>query len=184
MWQGRKKTQITLHWVWETHMWIWMYEPIQTFTHIGALNVCQWLYSGLKLLGRWGVCGVWALCQNVKQKRAERVCVSCGAKFQPCTVFNNPSSDILQTCTYLPHSATTHCCTVTITFKAHLTLLCTGSCRKHYWCKQRLLPREYINSEVDKASGGIYFSWILGYLQLECCRKVKAMVKLSNLRLK
>lgn len=28
---------------------------------------------------------------------------------------NNPSSNILQTCTYLPCSVTAHCCTVTIT---------------------------------------------------------------------
>lgn len=46
------------------------------------------------------------------------------AKFQPCTVFNNPSSSILETCTYLPRSATTHWCTVTTTVKAHLTLHC------------------------------------------------------------
>lgn len=42
-------------------------------------------------------------------------CVCSDAKFQPCTVFNNPSSNILQTCTYLPRSAATQCCTVTIT---------------------------------------------------------------------
>lgn len=46
------------------------------------------------------------------------------AKFQPCTVFNNPSCSILETCTYLPRSATTHWYTVTITVEAHLTLHC------------------------------------------------------------
>lgn len=44
------------------------------------------------------------------------------AKFQPCTVFNNPSSSILKTCTYLPYFATTQCCTVTIWGSLHSAL--------------------------------------------------------------
>lgn len=79
---------------------------------------------------------------------------------RPCTVFNNLSSDILQTCTYLPHSATTHCCTVTITLEAHLSLCYLGSCWKHYQCKQQPLSREYISVAVDPA-GRIYWSCVL-----------------------
>lgn len=61
-----------------------------------------------------------------------------GPSFSHVQFFNNPSSSILQTCTYLPHFATTQHSTV------RLTSLCTacGSCWKHFRCKQPPLPRE------------------------------------------
>lgn len=50
-----------------------------------------------------------------------------GARLQPCTVVNKPSSSILQACTYLPYSATTPC------FHCNHHRL-TSLCESHWEC--------------------------------------------------
>lgn len=93
------------------------------------------------------------------------------AKTQPFTVFNNPSSSILKTCTYLPLSATTYCCTVTITVKAHLPvhreLLEILGASSHFF-------------HGNKFDLSINLCWIFGSLQLFSCRTVKIMLKLPD----